>query len=291
MLRVTGRSPLQTLLLAVVILLSASVWSAWSQVIIEKAGGGAPTNATYITQTTNATLTAEQALNSLTANRLLRNTTGGVLADALLSDNATNVTLASGKFILPAATSTVPSLDVGSDSGMGFYGGNTYLYDQGTRYWLVGGGVGLQGRSGDRVRWSSTTDAGGTADLGIGRNAAGVLEVNNASAGTYRDLILQRLRSSQTTVPTCTTNCGTSPSISGSDTSMIVTLGTGSPASPVTVTFNGTWGAAPACVAANRTTAGNNVNRVDTTTTTAVIYFASGPSASDLVAVHCIGVS
>lgn len=105
-----------------------------------------------------------------------------------------------------------------------------------------------------------------------------------ASTGT-------RLRTAQATAPTCTTNCGTSPSISGSDTAMVVTLGTGAPASPVTVTFNGTWATAPACQAGNRTTAANNVTRVDSTTTTAVVYFAAGPAASDLVAVLCLGVS
>ena len=64
-------------------------------VLLVGASGGAPANATYITQTTHAGLSAEQALNSLTANRLLRNTTGGVLADSLLEDDATNVWLES----------------------------------------------------------------------------------------------------------------------------------------------------------------------------------------------------
>lgn len=45
-------------------------------------GGGAPTDATYITQTTNATLSAEQALSAL-ATGLVKNTTGtGVLSIA-----------------------------------------------------------------------------------------------------------------------------------------------------------------------------------------------------------------
>lgn len=45
-------------------------------------GGGAPTNATFITQTANATLTAEQALASL-ATGVLKSTTGtGVVSIA-----------------------------------------------------------------------------------------------------------------------------------------------------------------------------------------------------------------
>ena len=45
-------------------------------------GGGAPTDATYITQTVNATLTAEQALTSLVDGLLLVNGTTGVLSNA-----------------------------------------------------------------------------------------------------------------------------------------------------------------------------------------------------------------
>lgn len=39
------------------------------------------------------------------------------------------------------------------------------------------------------VGWSSTSDPAGTVDLGLARNAAGVLEVNNGTPGTYRDII------------------------------------------------------------------------------------------------------
>lgn len=37
--------------------------------------------------------------------------------------------------------------------------------------------------------FSSTTDATGTVDLAAARNAAGVVEVNNGTAGTFRDLL------------------------------------------------------------------------------------------------------
>lgn len=42
----------------------------------------------------------------------------------------------------------------------------------------------------NRVGWTST-DANGTRDTGLGRNAAGVVEVNNGTAGTLRDLKLR----------------------------------------------------------------------------------------------------
>lgn len=42
-------------------------------------------------------------------------------------------------------------------------------------------------------KWSSTSSYNGTADLGFSRNAAGVMEVNNGTAGTFRDLKLRNL--------------------------------------------------------------------------------------------------
>lgn len=44
-----------------------------------------------------------------------------------------------------------------------------------------------------KVRWSSTTAYGGTADTGISRNAAGIVEINDSNAGTFRDLKLRNL--------------------------------------------------------------------------------------------------
>jgi len=42
------------------------------------------------------------------------------------------------------------------------------------------------------VRWSSTTDPAGAKDTGLSRNAAGVVEINNGTAGTWRDLKARR---------------------------------------------------------------------------------------------------
>ena len=48
--------------------------------------------------------------------------------------------------------------------------------------------------SGSLFKFSSTNDAPGTPDTAIARNAAGVLEINNGTAGTLRDLYLRRER-------------------------------------------------------------------------------------------------
>jgi hypothetical protein len=136
----------------------------------------------------------------------------------------------------------------------------------------------------------------GSADTGLFRNAAGVLEVNNGTAGTFRDLKLEMLRVGQTTAPTCTSNCGTSPSITGSDTAMTITMGsTGSPASGFVVTFNHTWAAAPACTMqmdlASMVIGKLPIAIATTTTTVTVTTNGTAPSTSDKYNMHCIGIS
>jgi hypothetical protein len=48
--------------------------------------------------------------------------------------------------------------------------------------------------------WSSTTASTAAADTALARNAAGVVEVNNGTAGTYRDLRVRNVRTEPTTV-------------------------------------------------------------------------------------------
>lgn len=160
--------------------------------------------------------------------------------------------------------------------------------DEGGNVFSIGNNQILVPSAGDHG-WSSRTVLRAAADGAFSVNTnAGTARFQTTSGAAA---VGTQVRTAQATAPTCTTNCGTTPSVSGSDTAMVVTLGTGAPASPVTVTFNGTWATAPACNAANRTTAANSVSRVDSTTTTAVIYFLGGPAASDLVALTCLGVS
>lgn len=100
----------------------------------------------------------------------------------------------------------------------------------------------------------------------------------------------------QTTAPTCSSNCGTSPSVAGSDTAMTVTMGaTGAPASGFVITFNGTWAAAPSCVGAMALTGMANTKLpltiVTTTTTMTVVTNGAAPANSDKYHFHCMGVS
>lgn len=103
-----------------------------------------------------------------------------------------------------------------------------------------------------------------------------------------------QLSATQTTAPTCTTNCGTSPSVAGTDTAGIVTMGgTGSPASGWVVTFNGTWASAPACLvqsALSTMVVGKMPIAVVTTTTTITVTTnGTAPANSDKYQYICVG--
>lgn len=99
----------------------------------------------------------------------------------------------------------------------------------------------------------------------------------------------------QTTPPTCSSNCGTgSPTVTGSDTSGIITLGT-TPASGFVVTFNTAWDVAPACTAV-MAKAGMVVGKlpltvVATTTTVTIVTNGTAPDTGDLYVYHCVGVA
>lgn len=81
-------------------------------------GGGAPTDATYITQTTNATLTNEQALSAL-ATGILKNTTiTGVLTIAIAGDFPTLNQNTTGSAASLSTTFTQHQVLIGNSSGV-----------------------------------------------------------------------------------------------------------------------------------------------------------------------------
>lgn len=105
-----------------------------------------------------------------------------------------------------------------------------------------------------------------------------------------------QLRMAQTTPPTCSSNCGTSPAVVGTDTAMTVTMGaTGTPTSAFVITFNGAWASVPSCVA-QMALSGMAVGKLPivaspTTTTLTITTNGTAPANSDKYAVHCLGVS
>jgi hypothetical protein len=73
---------------------------------------------------------------------------------------------------------------------------------------------GIRTRSSFSIGWVSGTNVALAADTALSRNAAGVVEVNNGTAGTFSDLIVRNFRmSAPTGVPTANNSTGTEGSI------------------------------------------------------------------------------
>lgn len=94
------------------------------------------------------------------------------------------------------------------------------------------------------------------------------------------------LASAQTTAPALT-SCGTSPSISGSDTAGTVTMGTGTPTGCV-ITFNVAYTTAPHCVVNWRATP---LASQSYTVSTTALTLTQTATSSNLVDYACIAPS
>lgn len=172
------------------------------------------------------------------------------------------------------------------------------------------------GNDGGGVRWSIRPSAGSYAIFPQASNSYDLCGASNLCRTAYigtsvisplfrsdsaKVLIrgtgtgATQLAATQTTVPTCSSNCGTDPVVAGSDTFMTVTMGTsGSPASGWVVTFNGTWAAAPSCTV-QMAKAGMAVGKlaltaVTTTTTITVVTNGTAPATTDMYHIHCGGL-
>ena len=103
-----------------------------------------------------------------------------------------------------------------------------------------------------------------------------------------------QIRSAQPTVPTCSSGCGTSPSVTGTDSAGTIKMGsTGSPTSGFVINFNYTWPVAPSCLAQSALSsmvAGKSpIAVVSTTTQMTITTNGTAPGNSDVYAYHCIG--
>ena len=81
-------------------------------------------------------------------------------------------------------------------------------------------------------------------------------------------------------------SCGSSPTITGSDSNGKVTIGTGATQS-CTVTFDSTFTAAPACVIAGDN---NGIGYAATTSATVLTITSSADMASDVISYICMGI-
>jgi hypothetical protein len=89
-----------------------------------------------------------------------------------------------GGFYVKVTNGGSASLTCTDGYGAVISSGNTQSIYHGNTWSIASGGL---------YRFSSTTVSSGTPDAALGRASAGVLEVNNATAGTLRDLKLRNL--------------------------------------------------------------------------------------------------
>lgn len=78
-----------------------------------------------------------------------------------------------------------------SSVGWGLSAGNWYWGNGGTWHFGLHSSFGTQIFSG--VLGFNNQSPGSSSDAGVGRNTAGVLEINNGTAGTFRDLLVRNL--------------------------------------------------------------------------------------------------
>lgn len=134
-------------------------------------------------------------------------TTGKVDIAATGSDTNISITLTpkgTGSIQNVAGAVATPSYSFAAEIGLGLFragsnymglaivGGIYYAFGTTALYTVSGGGL---------IWTNSTTDAyNGTPDTGIRRSAAGVVEINNGTLGTRKQLYAATLRTDQTTV-------------------------------------------------------------------------------------------
>lgn len=159
---------------------------------------------------------------------------------------------------------------------------------------VAASGGSLRIGAGSPIQWSNTTsDATATKDTGIIRSAAGVVEVNNGTTGTQRDLLARHLLGGGTapTAGACATSPGTP---AGADEVGRIVVGT-SPSNTCVVTFGTAFTNAPVCVAENETTSGGTITVTETTSALTMTQFALSTgiarnyTAADSLAWQCRG--
>lgn len=84
-------------------------------------------------------------------------------------------------------------------------------------------------------------------------------------------------------------DCGTSPSIAGSDNVMLVTLGSSTNGGKCTATFANAWTTPPVCVCNNDTTSAHGCQALASSTTSVALTASTTYAAADKLEAHCFG--
>lgn len=152
-------------------------------------------------------------------------------------------------FALAAALTAVlvgQGINTGGARGGSNFGGDIVVagtIKRTSSTWIDGSGPRMGAGMG--VRWSQAfSDPNDLLDTGLGRNAAGVVEVNNGSNGTYRDILVRQAQTSAVTVATLQTcNAGAKGMrgfVTDATVATFMTAATGGGANNVPVVCDGT---------------------------------------------------
>lgn len=170
-------------------------------------GGGAPTDATYITQTANASLSAEQALGSLATGILKNTTTTGVLSIA-----------ASGTDYAPATSGSAILKGNGSGGFSSAVSGTDYAPATSGSAVLLGNGSGAFSNyagtscTNQFPRSLSTAGAATCASVALGSDVSGTLPLANITdSGTASQCLLSGGAGGDPAWGACGSSSGTFP--------------------------------------------------------------------------------
>ena len=119
-------------------------------------------------------------------------------ADADFTWNkTTNVMTNAGKYLAGDGSGSAPTFAFGAATGTGIYRAGDFGAGVG---FAVGGAVKSMINNGNFIMdsdykqvWLSNTSLTGSPDTALSRNAAGVVEINNGTAGQYRDLTVRNI--------------------------------------------------------------------------------------------------
>ena len=239
---------------------------AWASGACPGAGTGAPETATYITQTANGTLSAEQALGSLSTGCMASTTTTGVVATRTLTGTSNEISVANGDcsgtptFSLPATidlggktsfeipNAAAPTTDAfgeiaGDNNAWAASRGAIQFFDGTANTYVIGAlasdtpsnGECIKWNTGGTITWETCGGAGDVATDAIW-DAAGDLAVGSGAntaarlpMGTANQVL--KVNASGTAVEWATDATGGSPTFdgigSGSNTTATMTVGAG----------------------------------------------------------------
>lgn len=199
--------------------------------------------------------------------------------------------------LYPDGTAALPPVTFASQTNKGIFspGPNFLGFSGSSATQFVMGGNAFIARSDGAYQWASGTDPFNNAfDTQLTRSSAGVVQVNNNVIVGSASAAGAQYRSVQALMPVCYVNCGTAPSVAGTDSDMIVTMGvSGVPASLWQVGFRGAWASKPSCTGtmALGTMAIGKFPMVIVTTTGGLTVTTNGtsPATSDVYNIHCAG--